>query len=192
MSMPRRESRTPWITAAVLGLVLAGLIVVFFAVLLPYRRDHHPTRTHNGAPVPRVVASGHILGDLTTDERAAVTAAGTEAANVLSYTRKNFEADYARALAGSTGKLKSDISNPTRKAATKSVIEQGKFDLSAKVGHAALVGPTDKGDGYVVIVTVLGYQSTALDVPKPQNLEVTMVRGDDRWLASDIESEGVQ
>ena len=68
-----------------------------------------------------------------------MAAAGTEAANQLSYRRASFPADYARALAGATGKLAGDIR--AQKDAILQTMTQGKFDLSAKVQHTALVGP---------------------------------------------------
>ena len=42
MTQARRESQAPWIVAGIAGMVLVALVVVFFAVLLPYRRDHRP------------------------------------------------------------------------------------------------------------------------------------------------------
>jgi hypothetical protein len=186
-SSARGESRAPWIVAGIAGVALVALVVVFFAVLLPYRRDHHPgASTFNGRVVPQPGPSGAPLGALTSDETAAMTAAGTEAANLLSYTRKNFPADYARALAGTTGKLKSDVANPQRKQTVLQTMTTNKFDLSAKVQHTALVGPTDRGNGYMVLVTVYGYRSTQLDVPIPQNLSLTVLNVNGKWLASNL------
>jgi hypothetical protein len=118
-----------------------------------------------------------------------MVAAGTEAANQLSYSRKNFQADFARAVAGATGKLRSDIES--QKDTIQNTMTQGKFDLSAKVQHTALVGPTDRGKGYVVLVTVYGYTSTQLDLPLPENLSITVLKVHGKWLASDSTSIGV-
>lgn len=192
MSEARRESPAPWIVAAIAGAALVALVVVFFAVLLPDRRDQHAVKTSHGKVVPQPGASGQPLGALTDQETAAMAAAGTEAANLISYSRKDFAADYARALAGATGKLKADVADPQRKAALKQTLTQGKFDLSAKVQHTALVGPTDRGNGYVVLVTVYGYKSTSLDVPIPQNLSITVLNVNGKWLASDFALVGVQ
>jgi hypothetical protein len=186
MTDVRRESRAPWIVAGIAGVVLVALVVVFFAVLLPYRRDHHPgAATRHGRPDPAAAV-------LTGTERAAMTAAGTEAANLLSYTRKNFQADYARAVAGATGKLRADVTTPQRKQALLKSMTDGKFDLSAKVQHTALVGPTNRGNGYDVLVTVYGYTSKQLDVPIPQTLSLSVVNVDGKWLASDLTSVGTQ
>jgi len=193
MTEPRRESPAPWIVAAIAGAALVALVVVFFTVLLPDRRDQHRTvQTSHGQVVPQPGASGQPLGALTDQETAAMAAAGTEAANLISYSRKDFAADYARALAGATGKLKADVADPQRKAALQQTLTQGKFDLSAKVQHTALVGPTAKGNGYVVLVTVYGYKSTSLDVPIPQNLSITVQNVNGKWLASDFALVGVQ
>jgi hypothetical protein len=186
----RRDSAAPWIAAAVAGAVLIALVVVFFAVLLPYRRDHRAgAATSHGQVVPQPGPSGQPLGAFTSQESAAMVAAGTEAANQLSYTRKNFSADFARALAGATGSLKADIEK--QKDTIQTTMTQHKFDLSAKVEHTALVGPTDRGDGYVVLVTVYGYTSTQLDLPLPENLSMTMVNVHGKWLASDSTSIGL-
>jgi cell division septation protein DedD len=184
-----RESPASWIVAAVAAVVLVALVVVFFAVLLPYRRDHHGTATSHGHVVPQAGPSGQPLGALTQQETAAMVAAGTEAANQLSYTRKTFPADFARALAGATGKLKADIE--AQKDTILHTMTQHKFDLSAKVQHTALVGPTDRGNGYVVLVTVYGYTSAQLDLPLPENLSMTMVNEHGTWLASDSSAIGV-
>jgi hypothetical protein len=193
MTEARRESPAPWIVAGIAGVVLIALVVVFFAVLLPDRRDQHPSvKTSHGQVVPQPGSSGQPLGALTAQETAAMAAAGTEAANLISYSRKDFAADYARALAGATGKLKTDVADPQRKKALQQTLTQGKFDLSAKVQHTALVGSTDHGDGYDVLVTVYGYKSTALDVPIPQNLSITVVNVNGKWLASDFTLVGVQ
>lgn len=178
--MPRRFTTAPWLTAGVAGIVFVALAVVFFAVLLPYR-DDHPAR------------GGFKAAQFSAGEQQAITAASTEAANILSYRRAHFQADWQRALDGATGSLRADVSQ--NKAATLSALQKGKFDLSAKVVHAALEGPVQgkaTGTGYVVLVVVNGYRSVALDVPTPQNLQVTVVKKNGKWLASDISNIGVQ
>ena len=73
-------------------------------------------------------------------------------------------------MAGTTGKLKSDVADPQRKRTVLQTMTTNKFDLSAKVQHTALVGPTGRGHGYVVLVTVSTATVDQLDVPIPQNL----------------------
>ncbi len=153
------------------GVVLIGLLLVYFVVLRPDQDK--------------------VNGDLTDTESAATNAAAVEMANLLSFRRDHFEADYQRALAGATGSLKSDVSK--NKAITLSTMTQGKFDLVGKVTHKALEGPAVSGktNSYVVLVTVNGYRSTTLDQPVQQSLEVTVVRSKGKWLASDVTNIGV-
>ena len=64
MSPSRRASLAPWIVAAVAGAVFVALLVVYYAALVPYRKDH-------------------TAGEFTSSEKAAITAASTETANLL-------------------------------------------------------------------------------------------------------------
>jgi hypothetical protein len=171
MPESRRGSPAPWITAAVAGAVLVALVVVYFVALRP--------------------AQAKVNGDLTGTETSAMNAASGEMANLLSFRRAHFEADYQRALAGATGSLKSDVAK--NKAGTLTTMTKGKFDLVGKVTHKALEGPADSGKtiGYVVLVTVNGYRSTTLDQPVQQSLEVTVVRSKGKWLASFVKNIGV-
>lgn len=172
MPEARRDSPAPWITAAVAGVVLAGLVVIYFALLVPYRRDHAP-------------------GGFSSTETSAVTAAGTEAANVLSYRRANFNADFQRALDGATGSLRSDLLN--QKKRTLQSLTAGKYDLNAVVTNRALVGPagTKGAKSYIVLVTVNGFQSTQPAIPKQSTLQLTVVQSGSKWLVSDIRSIGI-
>ena len=171
MSQAGAPSRAPWFVAAGAAVALAALIVVFFAVLQPNR--------------------GHAAGSLSDAEKAAVSAAGTEAANVLSYRRAHFDADFQRALDGATGAMKSDLR--AQKANTLAAMNKGKFDLSAKVDRAALEGRPDKssGDAYLVLVALEGFQSTQPGFAVPSHLEVTVQKVHGKWLVSKIESVGV-
>lgn len=177
-----RTPRAPWITAAVAGVVLIGLLVTYFAFLRGDVRDADHAKA----------ANRHLLlGDLNAEENRAVDAAATEMLNLVSFRRAQFAQDWQRALDGVTGALRSDVAKnekPTLDAMTK-----GKFDLSGKITHKALEGPVGSGKtrGYSVLVTVEGYRSTAVDTPLQQNLEVTVIRRGDRWVASDINNIGV-
>jgi hypothetical protein len=171
MSEARAPSRAPWIAAAVAGVVLAALLLVFFVVLEPDRGD--------------------VVGGLDTDEKAAVSAASTEAANVLSYRRAHFDQDFQRALDGATGAIKSDLRS--QRANTLQTITKGKFDLSARVDRAALEGRPDKPahDAYLVLVSLQGYQSSAPGIAIPSYLEVTVEKISGKWLVSDIRNIGI-
>ncbi len=123
MPESRRASAAPWIVAAVAGAVLVALLVTYFVALRPAQDD--------------------VVGDLTAAEGAAVDAAGTEMANLLSFRRAHFDADFQRALAGATGALKSDVQS--KKDVTLSTMTKGKFDLVGAVTHKALEGPVGLG-----------------------------------------------
>ena len=160
------RSWAPWLIAVIAAVVFVAGIVVYYAPLSNARSD-----------------SG--VGTLSSSEKAAMTAATTETVNLLSYRRAKFDADYARAVAGASGSLKTDIAKS--KATTLSTLTKGKFDLSARVTHEALVGPTGKGNNsYQVLVTVNGYKSTTPDVPTQQNLQVTVGKTKGTWLVSSV------
>jgi hypothetical protein len=165
----RRQSSAPWIVAAVAGVVLAALLVVYFAVLVPDRND----------------AEAGGAGQLTSAEQAATVAAGTEMANLLTFHRASFTADFDRALAGTTGALHSDV--VSKRSTTQKQLTSGKFDIGAKILHRALEGPTEgKTRGYLVLVVVEGFRSTAPTQTTQQNLEVTMVQVKGKWLAGGV------
>ena len=71
------------------------------------------------------------------------------------------------------------------------MLTQGKFDLTATVTHQALVGRSVKGNGYVVLVTLNGYRSTAPTTPIQSNLEVTVVRQGGTFLADNVKNVAV-
>jgi hypothetical protein len=171
MPETRRASAAPWITAAVAGAVFVALLVTYFVALRP--------------------AEDQVSGDLTAKENAAIDAAASEMANLLSFRRAHFDADFRRALAGATGSLRSDVQG--KKDLTKTTITKGKFDLIGKVTHKALEGPAGSGKqaGYVVLVTVNGYRSNAASQVVQQSLAVTVVRSGGKWLASGVTNIGI-
>ncbi len=176
--MPATQSaRAPWITAAVAGVALAALLLVYFAFLLPDRADKNDP--------------ANAVGGLSSTEKQAVVAAGTETANLLSFRRAQFSQDFARAVNGVTGALRKDVTS--KRALTLKSMTTGKFDLGATITHQALEGPAEgKTKGYIVLVTVNAYRSTTKTQPLQQNLEVTVVKVKDKWLASDVQNIGLQ
>jgi hypothetical protein len=182
MPANQRASRAPWITAAVAGAVLVGLLVTYLAVLRGDVRDADRERAAN---------RNAILGDLSAQESAAVNAAATEMLNLVSFRRAHFAQDFQRALDGVTGSLRSDVQK--NKKDTLDAMTKGKFDLTGKVTHKALESrvTSSKGSGYTVLVTVEGYRSTSPDIPVQQNLSVTVIRQRDRWVASDVQNVGI-
>jgi hypothetical protein len=166
-----RSAAAPLIAAVITGVLMAGSILLWVFG----RVDDQP----DGAQT------------YTSTERAAVSAASTEMANLLTFRRSAFEADFQRALAGTTGALRSDITK--QKAATLKSMTEGKFDLKANVTHTGLVGPVAKGGvkGYVVLVTIEGFRSSQANLPTPQNLQATVVRSKGKWLVNDVTAIGV-
>jgi nitrogen fixation protein len=171
MRQNRPALAAPWITAAVAGAVLIALLLVYFLALRPDEDD--------------------VNGDLTATERAAMRAASVEAANILSYRRAHFDDDFQRALSGATGALAKDLRRD--KANTQKTITNGKFDMSATVTHVALEEPVKSGkrSGYVVLVTINGYQTNAPNVPRQSQLALTVEKISNKWLVSEVTSIGV-
>lgn len=169
---PTRGSRAPWLVAAIAGVVLVALLVVYFVVLLPYRRDH---------PV----------GGFTTSEVDAMEAATVEMNNVGALAGKgNFDTNYNRAVAGAAGPFKQDLINE-RAQAKKNLSGKG---VTEQVTHRALIGPVTSGgqSGYVLLLTLAGPQSSVASLLlAPQQVTVTVVRSGGKWLVSDIRSAGL-
>lgn len=177
MSAPQRASATPWIIAGVAGVVLAALIVVYFAFLVPDKNSQDDPASAAGA--------------LSTTERQAVVAAGIETANLLTFRRAHFAEDFRRALDGTTGQLKKDVTG--KRSVTLKAMTLGKFDLGADITNQALEAPAQgKTTGYLVLVTLNAYRSTTKTQPLQQNLEVTVLKVKDKWLASDVQNIGLQ
>ena len=177
MSQPSSlGARMPLVVAAACALLVAALVLAFLHVHSV--SDHHTTRGQYG---------------LTADQQAAVRAAATEAANVTTYSRKTFDTDFARALNGATGALKTDLTG--KRSLAKSTMTSGKFDLKGTVGTSAYVGPTDDDKGVLVLVTVNAFQvadAKSGSTASVQRFELTMVKSGKRWLASDLNAVGIE
>lgn len=172
----RARSNAPWVMAAAVALLVAGL-----ALLLVHVRS---VRDDNDRTV------GTRTGP-TDSQQEAVQAGATEAANLLTFTRKNFEANFARALKGTTGNLKKDLAD--RKKTTLSAMTKGKFDLKASVVESAF--ENEDGGKVLILVTLNGRNVSDSGTPSvatPQRLELTMVRSGSAWLASNLVSVGIQ
>lgn len=172
MSGPTRSSsRLPWLVAAALGVVAVALAVVLVAVLLPARDEK-------------------AVG-LSSDEQAAMSAASQEVVNLLTYTRKDFDADFQRALSGMTGQLLSD--QQKLKDKTLAAMTKNKIDLKGEVSEVALEGADDNGN-VLVLVSATGYQVGANGTPVPATyarFELTMTRQGDKWLAGNLVNVGL-
>jgi hypothetical protein len=177
MSEPKRARGTaPWVVAGVLVLLVAGLtILLVHTVSVRHNNDRDAGARY--AP--------------TSDQLDAVQLGATEAANLTTFTRKSFDADFTRALDGATGNLKKDLTG--QKANTLSAMTKGKFDLKASVVESAF--ESEDGGKVLVLVTLNGkhvFDSGQADAAAPQRLELTMVRSGGKWLATNLSSVGIQ
>lgn len=165
-----RSGIAPWLTAGVLGVLAIGLALALVAFIVPNR--------------------GQSPGELNATEKGAVTAAKQELINVLTYSRKTFDADYTRTLNGATGALREDLAK--KKALTLQTLTAGKIDLKGKVTAAAF--EQHVGDTTVVLLSATGYTVGADAVPVPKSIdrfELTMVNVKGKWLMSDFRNVGL-
>ncbi|MGH8860785.1 MAG: hypothetical protein ACRDVG_06045 [Jatrophihabitantaceae bacterium] len=175
----RTRDAAPWVVAAALAVLAA--IVVLLLVHTNAVADHNNRQ------------AGKNLLRPTDDQKRAVVAAATEAANLTTLSRATYETDFARALAGVTGTLKADLDK--HKQAYLSAMNAGNFDLKASVAKSAF--EAESGGKVTVLVTLNGSHVVANvtnPITTPQRLELTMERakGSDTWLASSFVSVGVQ
>ncbi len=169
------SGREPWLVAA----VLAAVAVVLAAVLLFVIRPAHD----------RQIGQKPKLG-LTSSEQRAVDAAAKQVVNILSYSRKSFDADYARTLAGATGALRADLAK--QKATLKSQMTKGKYDLQGAVTGSAFEQVSDKTS--LVLVSAQGYKLPSgkqRTLASTARFEITMKSVKGKWLASDLSSVGL-
>lgn len=168
----RSSDATPWIVAGVLGALAIALGAVVLFVIHP---DHNHKR-----------GLSHKTG-LTSVEQQAVDAASQQALNLTTYSRANFEADYKRTVDGTTGKLRSDLSDASKKALLLAQMNSGKFDLQGQVSKAAFESAAD--GKYSVLVYVQGFQllpDNKKSAPIANRFLLTMEKVNNRWLATDL------
>lgn len=182
MVEPRRTSPAPWIAAGVAGVILLALMLVYFVALRPDERTadrEHAQALQNSA-------------QLTEQEHEAMTAAGTEMVNLVTFSRAHFDSDFQRALDGTTGPLHSDVLK--QRDDTLHTMQNGKFDLYGRLTHKALSDTVDADGkhGYVVLVTINGYRTTSPDTPIQQNLALTVINVNGKWLLSQVTNIGLQ
>ncbi|PZS34114.1 MAG: hypothetical protein DLM58_06300 [Pseudonocardiales bacterium] len=165
-----RSGTAPWITAGVLGVLAIVLAVALTVFIVPNRGD---------SP-----------GALSGSEKQAVTAARQELINILTYSRKTFEADYTRTLGGATGPLKDDLAK--KKTLTLQTLTKSKFDLKGTVSAAAFEQRV--GNTTVVLLSATGYTVGDNGVPVPKSIdrfELTMTKVNGKWLVSDFRNVGL-
>jgi len=132
------QRRTP------LAAIIAGGVSVVLAVVLAlvYFLGVRPHYELTADEISRATP-------LTRTENQVVDAASIEAANLLSLRHDHFDADWARALAATTGKLRAYLATKTEQV--RKPLETGKFDTVAATRTSALVWPTS-GGRYAVMV----------------------------------------
>lgn len=166
----------PWVVAGVLA-VIAGLLAVLIV-----RANAEASQNSRDA--------GSLISP-TADQLRAVQSAAIEAANLTTLSRAHFEADFTRALAGTTGDLRHDL--VSKKSAYLSAMRAGKFDLKSSVVESAF--ESGSGSKVLALVTLNGthvVDKVASPVTTPQRLELTMVKSGGKWLASEFLQVGVQ
>lgn len=171
----RAQGTAPWGVAGVLVLVVAALTVLLVHTY-SVRDDNAGNAGSQNGP--------------TADQQAAVQAAATEAANLTTFSRKDFTADFTRALNGATGALKSDVAK--NKTQTLNAMTQGKFDLMSKVVVSAFESAT--ATQVLVLVTLNGthkFDNGQTSIASPQRLELTMIRSGSSWLAKNLFKVGL-
>lgn len=170
MTQARRGSGAPWLVAAVAGAVLVALLVLYFAVLRPYRA-HHP------------------VGEFSSAEKAAIAAGTTEVETLGTMSKQNFEQNYDSALKGATGAFKQDLTR-LRDQAKKNIADAA---ITGQVTHTALAGPTQGGPAGYVILATFGRSTSDIAglLQAPQQIAVTVVQSGGKWLVSDVRSVGI-
>ncbi|HEV7193230.1 MAG TPA: hypothetical protein VGN35_08475 [Jatrophihabitantaceae bacterium] len=174
---PTPRARLRWIVASILATIAVVLVVLLVTLLLPARHRHQ----HAAAQV-----------GLTATESAAVDAASKQVINLLSYSRKSFDADYARARSGATGALAQDLSDAAKKNTLLSQMTSGKFDLQGQVTASAF--EESSGGNYAVLISAQGFKvpdSGSKTLASTARFEITMSQVKGKWLASNLVSVGL-
>jgi hypothetical protein len=167
----------PWIVAGVLALLAAVLVALL-------------VRTNSISDNNNEHLAGNQLAP-TADQQRAVQSGAIEAANLTTLARSTYEADFKRALAGTSGALRKDLLG--KKAAYLSAMTAGKFDLKSSVVESAF--ESESNGKVLMLVTLNGthvVDKVASPITTPQRLELTMVKSGTKWLAADFEAVGVQ
>ncbi len=119
----------------------------------------------------------------------AATAADVEITNLLTFRRTSFDADYARALNGTTGQLHTDVA--ARKSTTRTTLVHGGFDLSASVLASGVRSVSDTAPSAVVVLADVRGSRSNSTAPTLQHLKATVVQVGGGWKLSDLQNVGV-
>jgi Mce-associated membrane protein len=164
-SRPRRR-RTPAVVPAVLSFCLVAVLAACLLAALTTRHDRDE------------VAAGD----------AAVAAARTSAATILSYDYRHLDSDFAAATALTTGSFRSDYQATTTKAVSQ-LATQTKAVVVAKVAAVGVVSSsTDRATLLLFVdqtTTSNRLSSAKTDLVRVQ---MTMSRVGGRWLVSSLKA----
>lgn len=125
----------------------------------------------------------------TQGVQAAAEAARAEVVNTLSYSRADFAADLARAQAGATGALKTQLSDAA--AALQASLTKGNYDLAGTVTSVAMQQVA--GDTAAVLVSAEAERVSGGGQPQSSAVEryvVNVERASGAWLVSSIDPVG--
>lgn len=131
--------------------------------------------------------AGHASAGLSSDEQAALDAGKVQVANLITYRRASFEADWQRALDGTTGSLHQD--QVGKKASTLQAITKDKIDLRGEVSAIGVASATKNSVGLVVLLN--GYKITAdgkSTLVNTSRLQITETKVGAKWLLSDLKN----
>ncbi|SDJ43910.1 hypothetical protein SAMN05444157_3366 [Frankineae bacterium MT45] len=158
--------------AAWIVFVAAGLVCVVLAALLLFQ----VTRT----------SKYHIAAN----EQAAMDAAAQETVNLGTLSRKNFEADWARAVKGVSGQTLDALA--PLKASTQQTMVAAKSDLVATISSTSV--ESSNKDTVMVLIAFNGYKvddKGTKSQSSANRLELTMKQSGGQWLINDTKTLGL-
>jgi hypothetical protein len=164
------KRRVPW--PAVIGLAVVAVLAAASLAWIQFGRS-------DGAKT-----------SLSNDEIHATDAARLFVVNTFTYTQADFDADFQRALAGTTGDLTTQVQ--ASKANLQSALTTNKVDWKGQVTSAGVEQVT--GSTIVVMVVanqyVIGSDGKS-DLKAHPRVEVAMKKVNGKWLASGLTSVGL-
>jgi hypothetical protein len=129
---------------------------------------------------------------LSTSESQAMDAARQFVVNVFSYRKADFDSDFQRALAGSTGDLSSQVQN-TKSALQASLTGGTLASTRAEVKSAGVEQTTSSGIQILVVAETYSVDSSNKSTDTgQQRMDVTMTEKNGKWLASALTAIGYQ
>jgi hypothetical protein len=129
---------------------------------------------------------------LSTSETQAMDSARQFVVNVFSYDKSSFDADFQRALAGTTAELSGQVEN-TKQALLASLTGGAIIATNAQVKSAAVEQTTSAGIQVLVVAETFSVDASNKSTDTgQQRMAVTMVEKNGKWLASALTAIGYQ